>query len=234
MESFDIGETMFNLEFLQEWWEFFVIIIVPAIFATIRIITATMIFSSILGFILAILLTMYSPTGLNPKKKVYDILDFIVNIVRSFPILILIVALMPFTRLIIGTTVGEKAIILPMTIASTCFIGRALENTFKGVNSQLIEAARSFGASDIQIMIRVIVKESVPSMISLLSMGTINNISNSTIAGTVGGGGIGAIAINYGYQSFNDAVLYTSVIILFIMVQVVQHSGNKLYNKSMK
>ncbi len=223
---------MFDLEFLKEWLDFLKIIIIPAIFATIRIIAATMIFSSILGFILAIFLTMYSPTGLNPKKKIYDALDLIVNVVRSLPILILIVALMPLTRLVVGTTVGEKAVILPMTIAATCFIGRALENTFRSIDPQIIEAAKSFGASDMQIMVRVIVKESVPSIISLLSMATINNISNSTIAGTVGGGGIGAIAINYGYQSFNDAVLYTSVLILFIMVQIVQRVGNKLYGKS--
>ena len=232
MGNLEIGGIMFNLEFWQNWADFFMMIILPAIFATIRIIVSTMVLSSIFGFILAIFLAMYSPMGLNPKKNIYNALDLFVNIVRSLPILILIVALMPLTRLVVGTTVGEAAVVLPMTIAATCFIGRALENTFKGVDPQLIEAARSFGASDMQIMMRVIVKESVPGMISLLSMATINNISNSTIAGTVGGGGIGAIAINYGYQSFNNAVLYTSVLILFIMVQLVQITGNKLYNKS--
>nr|WP_312667002.1 ABC transporter permease subunit [Tissierella praeacuta] len=122
---------------------------------------------------------------------------------------------------------------LPLTLAATCFIGRALENTYKGVDPQLIEAAKSFGASDLQVVFRVIVKESIPGVVSIATMSTINYIAGSTIAGAVGGGGIGAIALNYGYQSFNNSVLYTSVFILFLMVQVTQTMGNWLYKKSL-
>lgn len=223
---------MIKSEFFQEWWKFFTKIIAPSVLATIKIVGLTVFFGMIFGFILSVFLTLYSPNGLNPKKKLYKILDFFINTVRSFPILILIVAISPLTRKIIGTTVGEKAVILPLTLAATCFIARALENTYKGVDSQLIESAQSFGASDLQIVLGVVVKESVPSIISIATMATINFIAGSTIAGAVGGGGIGAIALNYGYQSFNNSVLYTSVFILFLMVQITQLIGNWLYKRS--
>ena len=224
---------VFKSGFWVEWLKFFKIIIGPSIFATIRMVSMTMIFGLILGFFLAVLLTLYGPEGLNPKRKTYKIIDFIINTIRSFPILILIVAIFPITRIIVGTTVGEKAVILPLTIAATAFIGRALENSFKLVDKQLIEAARSFGASDFQIIFRVIVKESIPSIISVTTIATINFIAGSTIAGAVGGGGIGAVALNYGYQSFNNSVLYTSIIILFIMVQATQTLGDWLYKKTL-
>lgn len=224
---------MFNVEFWEEWWKFFQKIIAPSVLATFKMVGATMILGLVFGFILAILLTLFSPQGLNPKKKIYGILDFIINTIRSFPILILIVAVSPLTRRIIGTTVGEKAVILPLSIAATSFIARALENTFKGVDPQVIEAARSFGSSDLQIIFKVILKESVPGIISVATMATITYIAGSTIAGAVGGGGIGAIALNYGYQSFNNSVLYTSVFILFLMVQVTQIIGNRIYRKSL-
>lgn len=228
-----MGDKMLSTKFWQEWWKFFIRIIGPSIIATIRIVGTTMVFGMLFGFGLAVLLTLYSPKGLHPNKRRYKFLDFIVNTVRSFPILILIVAVAPLTRGLIGTTVGEKAVIIPLTISATCFIARALENIFKGVDTQLIEAAKSFGASDLQIIFRVIVRESIPGIISIITMSTINYIAGSTIAGAVGGGGIGAIALNYGYQSFNNSVLYTSVIILFLMVHGVQKIGDLLYKKNL-
>lgn len=223
---------MFNIEFWQEWWNFFNKIIVPSTFTTLKIVIFTILLGGLLGFILSILLVTFCPDGLNPKKNIYKILDFVVNTIRSFPILILIVAISPLTRKIVGTTVGERAVIFPLAIAATSFIARALEGTFKSVDPQLIEAARSFGASNLQIIFRVIVRESRAGIISVLTMATITYISGSTIAGAVGGGGIGAIALNYGYQSFNDSVLYTSILVLFIMVQLAQEIGNYLYKKN--
>ena len=222
---------MFNSQFWTEWFNFFNRIILPSTLVTIKIVFFTMLIGGTLGFFLAILLTLFSSEGLNPNKKIYEVLNFIVNTIRSFPILILIVALSPVTRKIVGTTVGEKAVIFPLSIAATSFTARAFEGVFKNVKPQLIEAAKSFGASDIQIIFKVIVRESIPGMISVLTMSTIAYISSSTIAGAVGGGGIGAIALNYGYQSFNDSVLYTSIIILFIMVQITQEIGNYLFKK---
>lgn len=194
-------------------------------------VSATMILAFIFGFGLAILLTIYGPQGLRPRKKIYKVLDFIVNTIRSFPALILIVAISPITRMMMGTTVGEKAAILPLTLAATPFIARLFENCFKEVDKQLIEAARSFGASDTQIIFKVMVKESIPSIISITTLSAISYLATSTMAGAVGAGGLGAVALNYGYQSFNNSVLYTSVFILFIMVQIIQSVGNWLYKK---
>lgn len=222
---------MLNSEFWTRWFEYINKLISPAIFSTIRMVTATMIFGFTIGFGLAVLLILYGPEGLKPKKKVYKVLDFIINTIRSFPILILIVAISPLTRKIVGTIVGERAAILPLTIAAAAFIARALENIFKGVDKQLIEAAKSFGASNLNIIFRVIVREAVPSIINVVTMSTIAYIAGSTIAGAVGGGGLGAIALNYGYQSFNNVILYTCVIILLIMVQTTQAIGNWLYKK---
>lgn len=222
-----------NIEFWTLLLKYYNKIIGPSIFATLRMVIATVVIGFVLGFALAILLTIYRPDGLNPKKNVYKLLDFLVNTIRSFPILILIVAISPLTRIIVGTTVGEKAAILPLSIAATAFIARLLENSFREVDNQLIEAARSFGATDIQIIFKIIIKESIPSIISIATMSTITYIAGSTIAGAVGGGGLGSVALNYGYQSFNNTILYTSVFILFILVIITQAIGSWLYKKSL-
>ena len=224
---------MFNSQFWVEWLKYFDKIIEPAIFATIRMVGATMILAFIIGFVFAILMTIYGPQGLHPKKKLYNVVEFIVNTIRSFPALILIVAISPLTKTVMGTTIGETAAIFPLTIAGAAFIARLLENSFKEVDKQLIEAARSFGASDMQIIVKVIVKESVPSIISIVTLSAIGFLATTTLAGAVGAGGLGAVALNYGYQSFNNSILYTSVLLLFLMVQVIQSVGNWLYKKSL-
>ncbi len=206
-------------------------LIMPSIFVTVEIVFFTVLIGFVLGFIMAILLTLYGPTGLRYKKKLYAVLSFIINTIRSFPILILIVTIAPFTRIVVGTTIGTKAVILPLAIAATAFIARLLESNFIKVDPQLIEAARSLGATDMQIIWSVIIKESVPSIISVITLATINNIAATTIAGAVGGGGLGAIALTYGYQSFNNTILYMGVLILLIMVNVVQYVGEWLYKK---
>ena len=209
---------------ITEYWNK---LIMPSIFVTLEIVF----FTVLIGFVLAILLTLYGPTGLRYKKRLYAVLSFIINTIRSFPILILIVTIAPFTRIVVGTTIGTRAVILPLAIAATAFIARLLESNFIKVDAQLIEAARSLGATDMQIMWRVIIKESVPSIISVITLATINNIAATTIAGAVGGGGLGAIALTYGYQSFNNTVLYMGVLILLIMVNAVQYFGEWLYKK---
>ncbi|MCC5911894.1 MAG: ABC transporter permease subunit [Clostridiaceae bacterium] len=195
-------------------------------------ISAIMIIGTLFGFIVAVLLILYGPYGLDHRPRLYKILDFLVNSIRSFPVLILIVAMSPVTKQVMGTTIGERAAILPLAIAATAFIARLLENSFIEVDKQLIEAAQSFGATSIQIVFRVIVKESIPSMISTLTLTAITFLSATTIAGAVGGGGLGAVALNYGYQSFNNVILYTCVLILFIMVWFIQFIGNLLYKRS--
>jgi D-methionine transport system permease protein len=222
---------MFNERFIANWWKYFKGIIGPSIFSTLNMLLTTMIFAFIFGFALAIALIVTRPDGLRPNKRIYDSLDFVVNMIRSFPIIILIVAISPITRAVVGTTIGEKAAILPLTIAATPFLARIFENAFAQVDKQLIEAARSFGASDMQIIFKVMLKEAVPSIVSGTTLATISYLSATTMAGAVGAGGLGAVALNYGYQSFNNTILYTSVLLLCILVQILQGIGNYLYKK---
>lgn len=223
-----------NTNNLSDWWNFTKQLVIPATLGTIRLVLLVVVIGYALGFIMGSILYIYSPNGLNPNKKIFRIANFLVNVIRSIPILILIVALFPLTRAIIGTSVGPNAVIIPLALAATAFIGRYLENIFNAVDRQTIEAARSYGANNLDIMRYIVVRESIPGMVSTLTLAIINNIAGSTIAGAVGGGGIGAIAINYGYQSFNNAILYTAVVILYLMVQAVQTVGNKIYEKQIE
>lgn len=189
---------MLHTEFWIMMRRYFTKLIVSSIIATLMMVVATVSIGFVLGFGLSVLLIICEPNGLNPKRRIYNVLDFFVNTISSFPILILIVAVSPITIMIVGTTVGEKAAIFPLSIAATVLIARMLENSFKEVGKQLIEAARSFGATDLQIMFKIIVKESVPSIISIATLSTITYIASTTIAGAVGGWGLGAVVLNYG------------------------------------
>lgn len=222
---------MFSDGYYAYWWKYFEGIIAPSIGATLRMLSASMFLALIFGFMLACMLILYGPQGLRPDKAKYKVLNFTVNSIRSFPIIILIVAISPITRIIVGTSIGEIAAIFPLTLAATPFMARIIENSLKSVDSQLIEAARSFGASNFQIIMKVMVKESVPMIVAGTTLSTITFLSATTMAGAVGAGGIGAVALNYGYQSFNNTVLYTSVLILFIMVLVIQRAGDWLYKR---
>lgn len=225
---------MFDSAFWTEWLRYFKGIILPSIWSTLYMLSVSMALAIIIGFAIAILLVLWGPKGLRPRHHCYAVLDFIVNTIRSFPIIILIVAISPITRMVVGTSIGEKAAILPLTIASAPFMARIIENCLLSVDRQLIEAARSFGASDMQIIFKVLIKEAVPSIIAGTTLSTITFLTATTLAGAVGAGGLGAVALNYGYQSFNNSVLYTSVFILLIMVQAIQTVGNHLYKKNVK
>lgn len=223
---------MFSSEFWTEWLSYWKGLILPAIWSTLRMLSASMILAFIIGFALAILLILWGPKGLKPNKRGYGVMDFIINTIRSFPIIILIVAISPITRMVVGSSIGEKAAILPLTISASPFMARIIENSLLSVDPQLIEAARSFGFSNMQIIFRVMIKEATPSIIAGTTLSTITFLTATTLAGAVGAGGIGAVALNYGYQSFNNSVLYTSVFILLIMVQIIQMIGNYMYKKN--
>lgn len=225
---------MFNSEFWITWQKYFTKIIYPNIGATLRLLGIVMILSTFFGFMIAIALTMFNPRGLRPSKVIYKIMTFIINSICSFPMIIMIVAISPITKIVMGTTIGEKAAIFPLTIAATPYIAQTIENIFMGVDKQVIEAAHSFGASDMQIVFKVILKESVPSLVSSLVLSTISYLGATTIAGAVGAGGLGAVALNYGYQSFNNTVLYTSVVVLFFIVIAIRTVGNWIYKISLK
>ena len=189
------------------------------------------IFSVVLGFIPAVILTLTAPDGLKPQKAVYEVLSFIVNVFRSFPFIILLVILIPFTRAMVGKAIGTTASIVPLTVSAIPFIARVFESALRETDKGVIEAARSFGASDVQILLRVYVKESVPRLLNGVVLLIISLIGYSAMAGTVGGGGIGDIAIRYGYQQYRTDYLIICSIILIIFVQIIQMIGNKMYKK---
>ncbi|MBQ6452538.1 MAG: ABC transporter permease, partial [Solobacterium sp.] len=178
--------------------------------------------SVIIGFIPAIILTLTAPDGLRPNKPVYEALSFIVNVFRSFPFIILLVIIIPFTRFVAGKSIGTTAAIVPLTVSAIPYIARVFETSLRETDPGVIEAARSFGASDWQILFRVYIKESIPRMLNGIVLLTISLIGYSAMAGTVGGGGLGDIAIRYGYQSYNTSYLIICSIILIVFVQLVQ------------
>lgn len=206
-------------------------VIVEALGQTIYMVFFSTLFASILGFMLGIVLTVTSPKGLKPNTIIYKVLDVIINVLRSFPFIVLIVAIIPFTRAILGTSIGETAAIVPLTIAAAPFVARIIEGALKEVDSGVVEAAKSFGASNTQIIFKVMIKEAVPSIISGLTLTVISIIGYSAMAGSVGAGGLGKVAISYGYQRYQTDVMIVTVIILIILVQVLQSLGNYLYKK---
>lgn len=188
-------------------------------------------FAIILGFIPAIILVVTSPTGLKPNRVIYKTLDVVINVLRSFPFLILMVFIIPLTRAIVGTSIGKTAAIVPLTVAAAPFVARVIESSLKEVDNGVIEAAKSFGASNTQIIFKVMIKEAVPSIISGLTLTIISIIGYSAMAGTIGGGGLGDVAIRYGYQRFQTDIMIITVVILIIIVQGLQSLGNYLYKK---
>ena len=206
-------------------------VMIQAVGQTVYMVFFSKLFESILGFILGIVVTVTSPKGLKPNKIIYNALDLIINVLRSFPFIILIVFIIPLTRAIVGTPIGEAAAIVPLTIAAAPFVARIIESSLKEVDSGVIEAAKSFGASNTQIIFKVMLKEAVPSIISGLTLTIINIIGYSAMAGSVGAGGLGKVAISYGYQRYQTDVMIVTVIILIIMVQGLQSLGNYLYKK---
>lgn len=206
-------------------------ILIPELNKTIIMVFFSTLFSVILGFIQAIILIVAAPDGLKPNKAIYKALDTIINILRGFPFLILMVAIMPFTKLIIGKSIGTTAAIVPLTIAAAPFVARVIESALKEVDSGVIEAAKSFGASNTQIIFKVMLKEAVPSIISGLTLIVISIIGYSAMAGTVGAGGLGDLAVRYGYQRYQTDVMIVTVIVLIIIVQVLQSLGNYFYKK---
>ena len=206
-------------------------IILKATGQTLYMVFWSTLLSVILGFLPAIILTLTAPDGLRPNKPVYETLSFIVNVFRSFPFIILLVLIIPFTRFVAGRSIGTTAAIVPLTVSAIPYIARVFETSLRETDPGVIEAARSVGAGDWQILFRVYIKESIPRMLNGVILLTISLVGYSAMAGAVGGGGLGDIAIRYGYQSYNTEYLIICSIILIIFVQLVQMLGNWMYKR---
>lgn len=188
----------------------------------------------IIGLGLAIILVITNKNGLKPNKAIYNALDIIVNTLRSFPFIILIIVLFPFTKFIVGTSIGTTAAIVPLTIGSAPFIARLIENAMNEVDHGIIEAALSYGATKTQIIFKVIFIEALPSIINAITLTLIVVIGFTAMAGAVGGGGLGDVAMRYGFQRFRPDIMAYTVIVLIAMVQIIQSSGNFLYKITKK
>ncbi|MDV3425794.1 MAG: ABC transporter permease [Bacillota bacterium] len=214
-------------KFLEAWNNY----LLQGIIDTSYMVGLSTLFAVIIGFILAIILIVTDKNGLRPNKVIYRILDFIINVLRSFPFIILILALLPVTRFIVGKSIGNTAAIVPLTIGTAPFVARVIESSLKEVDKGIIEAAKSFGASDIQILFQVMIKESIPSIIRGITLVVISVIGYSAMAGAIGAKGLGYVAISIGYQRFDDQLILYTVIILVILVQLIQIIGDTLYKK---
>ena len=217
-----------------EWIQNFFSGVIPKLLLNATLETLYMTFVStalafILGLVLAIVLILTRRGGLCENRLVYAVLDVAINMLRSFPFIILLIVLFPLTKLLVGTSIGTTAAIVPLTIGSAPFIARLIESALLEVDSGVIEAAKSFGASKTQIIFRVMFVEALPSIIGAITLTLIVIIGFTAMAGTVGGGGLGDVAIRYGFQRFRPDIMTYTVVILIVLVQIIQSIGNLLY-----
>jgi D-methionine transport system permease protein len=187
-----------------------------------------LLFGGIWGFIQGVILLVTRPEGILPNRFVYHLLNPIVNALRSLPFIILLIAVIPLTKLLVGTSIGTWAAIVPLTIYVGPYMGRLIETSLLEVNEGIIESAQAMGATPWQIIYRFILPEARSSLILNLTTATISLIGATAMAGAVGAGGIGDLAISYGYQRFDTSVVILTVIVLLLLVQIVQTLGNWL------
>lgn len=214
------------------WSDQVISMMIQGIWETIYMTVISTFVGYVIGLPMGFALTVTDKDGIRPNAAVYKVLDVISNLVRSIPFIILLVILIPFTRLVAGQSYGSKATIVPLVIAAAPYIARMVESSLKEVDPGVIEAARSMGASDVTIIVKVMLVEARTSLIvgATIALGTI--LGYSAMSGTVGGGGLGAIAIRYGYTRWQTDILVVSVILLMILFQIFQTIGMKLADKS--
>jgi D-methionine transport system permease protein len=193
---------------------------------TLYMVLLSTLFAIILGLPLGTLL--YSSKHIKPNQKLHKLLSALINVFRSIPFIILLVAIIPFTRLLVGTSIGINAAIVPLSIGATPFFARLVDNVYQSLSKGLIETGYSMGASSRQIILHILLPEAKPGLIHAVTVTAITLVNYSAMAGTVGAGGLGTLAINYGYQRFDAGVMVATVIVLIVMVQIIQMFGDYL------
>ena len=199
---------------------------------TLYMVGISLFLGALLGIPLALAFVITRPGGLKPNKFIYGVLNVVVNIIRSLPFIILLVAITPFTRVIAGTAIGTTAALVPLTLYIAPFIARLIEQSLLEVNPGITEAADSMGASLFQTIRYFLLPEAKSSIILAVTTATIGLISATAMAGTIGGGGVGDLAISYGYQQFDSIAMLTTVVLLIIIVQAIQSIGNTLARRA--
>lgn len=193
---------------------------------TLYMVAISTFFAVLIGLPIGVILTILDKGHIKENATLYKILEAVVNIGRSFPFAILMVALIPFTRWLIGTSLGTTASIVPLTLAAAPFIARLVETSLKEVDSHILEAAIVMGSNTWEIISKVLLQEALPSIVSGITLTIVNLIGYSAMAGLVGGGGLGQVAIQYGYNRFNTFIMVVTVTLLILLVQGVQWIGN--------
>lgn len=213
--SFD---AIFNMEF-------------SGLLETLYMVLTSTVIGYAVGLPLGVILNITDENGIRPNRAVFSVLDFIVNIGRSIPFLILMIMLMPITKAIVGKTYGTTATIVPLTISAIPFFGRMVDSSLKEVDHGVIEAAQSMGASTLQIITKVLIPESRTSLLNGATIGLVSVIGYSAMAGAIGGGGLGDIAIRYGYYRWDTAMMIITVVVIVVLIQILQYFGSKLATK---
>ena len=198
---------------------------------TLEMVLFSTLFSMVIGFPLGVLLYSTNSMGITPRPILNQVLSRIVNVLRSFPFIILMILLFPLSRLILGTSIGTTATIIPLSIAAAPFVARLVETALLEVDPGMIQAARAMGSTNSQIIYKVLIPESMPSLVSGITFTIINLIGYSAMAGTIGGGGLGDLAIRYGYQRFRPDVMAASVVVIIVMVALTQFVGTRIANR---
>ncbi|QXM05304.1 methionine ABC transporter permease [Crassaminicella indica] len=209
---------------MNHWIE----LLTPSLLETLYMVFISVIFTIILGLPLGIILVVTDQNHILPNPYIHNILSYIINVARSLPFIILMIFIIPFTRLVVGTTIGTTAAIVPLVIAATPFFSRVVETSIREVDWGVVEASISMGATPHQIIFRVLLPEAMSSLILGITITIINILSYSAMAGVVGGGGLGDLAVRYGYHRFQTDVMIATVILLIILVQIIQTAGNKI------
>ena len=206
----------------------FIQLVGSATLQTLAMVALSTAFSLALGFPLGILLCVTDPAGIAPRPALNQVLSRVVNVLRSFPFIILMILLFPLSRLVVGTSIGTVATIVPLSVAAAPFVARIIETALKEVDPGVIQAARAMGSRNSQIVLKVMLPEALPSLASGVTLTIINLIGYSAMAGAIGGGGLGDLAIRYGYQRFRTDIMIAAVVIILVLVEAIQFAGSRI------
>ncbi|MDO5537332.1 MAG: methionine ABC transporter permease [Desulfovibrionaceae bacterium] len=217
---------MFNQAMMELLWEGTV--------DTLYMTLASTFFAYVFGMMMALVLVVTRSNGLRPQPVVFRVLDILVNLTRSVPFLILMIAVIPFTRWLVGTTIGNNATVVPLVIAAAPFVARLIEQSLLEVDRGVIEAAQSMGASTWQILYKVYIPEAMPSLINGSAIAATTILGYSAMSGAVGGGGLGKLAIMYGYNRYQTEMMFATVVLLIVIVQLLQSLGDWATHRSDK
>ncbi|MTI54439.1 methionine ABC transporter permease [Geosporobacter ferrireducens] len=203
-------------------------LLTPSLFETLYMVFTAIIFTVLFGLPLGIILIITNQDHIMPNPLLNNVLSYAINTMRSLPFIILMIFIIPFTRMVVGTSIGTTAAIVPLVVAATPFFARIVESALREVDWGVVEAAIAMGATPMQIIVKVLIPEAMSSLVLGVTITLINIISFSAMAGVVGGGGLGDLAVRYGYHRFQTDVMLATVVVLIVLVQLIQTAGNRI------